>query len=184
MIHLVISGGCLSALKTSHTFRVVSLVNVLTSQSTRTQQAAPMFEALGDNRESVMKNQKPLSSKKPPEPSEDHQLIEEWIANTKPALNPVVSELDKLILKELKNPRHATKWGKAYYGSTQLGWCIELVSYDVSVNVVFLNGSQLNEPPELGDRTRYVKIKNLEEAKSDQVLEWIKQSCQISGWAW
>lgn len=131
-----------------------------------------------------MKNHKPLSLKKPPEPEENHQLIDEWIANAKPALNPVVSELDKLILRALKSPRYAIKWGKAYYGSTKFGWCIELVAYDVSVNIVFLNGSQLNEPPELGAETPYVKIRNLEEAKSVQVLEWIKQSCQMSGWAW
>lgn len=139
---------------------------------------------LADNRESIVKNLKPLSSKKPPEPVENHRIIEEWIADTKPALNPVVSELDKSILKELKNPRYAIKWGKAYYGSTKFGWCIELVAYDVSVNVVFLNGSQLNEPPELGDETRYVKIRSLEEARSAQVIGWIRQSCQTSGWAW
>lgn len=131
-----------------------------------------------------MENQKPLSSKKPPEPGEDHQVIAEWIANAKPALNPIVSELDKTVRRELKDPRYAIKWGKAYYGSTKFGWCIELVAYDVSVNVVFLNGSRLDEPPELGDETRYVKIRDLEEAKSDRVRSWIKQSCQMPGWTW
>lgn len=131
-----------------------------------------------------MKEQKPLSSKKPPKPNVNHQIIEEWIANAKPALNPIVSELDNLILQELNNPRFAIKWGKAYYGSGQFGWCIELVAYDVSVNIVFLNGSHLNDPPELGDETRYVKIRDLDKAKSDQVLEWIRQSCQMPGWAW
>lgn len=131
-----------------------------------------------------MKNQKPLSSRKPPEPGEEHKLIEEWIANAKPALNPIVSELDKTVRRELKDPRYAIKWGKAYYGSTKFGWCIELVAYDVSVNVVFLNGSRLDEPPELGDETRYVKIRDLEEAKSDRVRSWIKQSCQMPGWTW
>jgi len=131
-----------------------------------------------------MKNQKPLSSKKPPEPDEDHRPIEEWIADVKPSLNPIVSELDKVILKELKNPRYAVKWGKAYYGSAKFGWCIELVAYDVSVNIVFLNGSQLSQPPKLGGETRYVKIRDIEEAKSSQVFEWIKQSCQMLGWSW
>lgn len=131
-----------------------------------------------------MKGRKPLSSKKPPAPDENHQIIKDWIANTKPALNAVVSELDKSIRLELKDPRYAIKWGKAYYGSTQFGWCIELVAYDISVNIVFLNGSQLDNLPELGDETRYVKIRNLEEAKSTQIHKWIKQSCQMSGWSW
>lgn len=131
-----------------------------------------------------MKNHKPLSSKKPPAPVEDHGLIEAWIADAKPALNSIVSELDKSIRRKLRHPRYAIKWGKAYYGSTELGWCIELVAYDVSVNVVFLNGSQLDDPPELGDETRYVKIRDLKEARSARVLEWIEQSSRIPGWSW
>ena len=131
-----------------------------------------------------MKNIKPLATKKPPAPDDNHGIIEEWIANAKPALNPVVSELDKLIRQQLNNPRFAIKWGKAYYGSAQFGWCIELVAYDISVNVVFLNGSKLDTPPELGDEIRYVKLKTLEDAQSAQVLEWIKQSCHMPGWAW
>jgi hypothetical protein len=131
-----------------------------------------------------MKNLKPLSTKNPPTPGEDHTCIETWIANAKPAMNPIVSELDALILRQLGDPRYAIKWGKAYYGSPRLGWCIELVAYHVSVNVVFLNGSQLDKPPELGEETRYVKIRSLEEARSAQVLEWISQACRIPGWAW
>ena len=131
-----------------------------------------------------MKNIKPLVTKKPPAPDDSHGIIEEWIANVRPALQPVVSELDKLIRQQLKSPSFAIKWSKAYYGSAQLGWCIELAAYDISVNVVFLNGSKLDAPPELGGETRYVKIKTLEDVQSTQVLEWIKQSCQIPGWAW
>ena len=131
-----------------------------------------------------MKDHKPLSSKNPPKPVESHQLIQDWIANAKPALNPIVTELDKLIRQQLDDPRYAIKWGKAYYGSPNRGWCIELVAYDVSVNLVFLNGNRLNTPPELGDQTRYVKIKSLEELKTSQIREWIKQSCDMPGWAW
>src|SRR5690606_40909483 len=65
--------------------------------------------------------------------------------------------------------RYAIKWGKAYYGTPDYGWCIELVAYDISVNLVFLNGSQLSQPPELGDESRYVKIKSLEELQSAQL---------------
>jgi len=131
-----------------------------------------------------MKNRKPLSTKKPPVPNDSHELIKEWIANVKPALNPIVSEVDKLIREQLKDPKYAIKWGKAYYGSPEMGWCIELVAYNVSVNIVFINGEQLDNPPEQGDETRYVKIKDLEDVRSSQVQDWIKQSCQTPGWAW
>lgn len=68
-----------------------------------------------------MKNIKPLSAKKPPAPEESHEFIEAWIANAKPALNPIVSELDELIRQQFKDPRYAIKWGKAYYGSPPSG---------------------------------------------------------------
>lgn len=131
-----------------------------------------------------MKKLKPLSTKKPPSPIEDHQLILEWINDTKPSLNPVASKLDELIRNNLSNPRYAIKWGKAYYGNENYGWCIELVAYDVSVNIVFLNGAHLDSPPELGDETRYIKIKDIAEAESPSIKKWIKQSCNLQGWSW
>lgn len=131
-----------------------------------------------------MKHHKPLSTKKPPIPDEHHEHIEMWIADAKPAINPIVSELDRLIRQHLEDPRFAIKWGKAYYGSTQFGWCIELAAYHVSANIVFLNGRNLDTPPELGDETPYVKIRTIEEAQSAKVRDWIKQSCQTPGWNW
>ena len=69
---------------------------------------------------------------------------------------PLCQNSDRLILQELKNPRFAIKWGKAYYGAKDVVWCIETGADDVSVNIVFLIGSQRNKPPELGDETRHV----------------------------
>jgi hypothetical protein len=131
-----------------------------------------------------MKNIKPLSTRKPPVPEKSHARIDEWIANSIPSMNPIVSALDRLIRQHLENPGYAIKWGKAYYGSEQHGWCIELAAYHVSVNVVFLNGAKLNNPPELGSETRYVKIRSLANVDSAQVTEWVRQSCQMPGWAW
>lgn len=131
-----------------------------------------------------MKTHKPLSTKKPPAPEEDHQLIEDWIADARPAVNPVLKALDKQIGSELKNPRYAIKWGKAYYGSPGRGWCIEVAAYDISANIVFLNGNRLDPPPELGDETRYVKIRKPEELESSRLREWIRQSCSNPGWDW
>lgn len=130
------------------------------------------------------KEHKPLSTKKPPAPNENHEIIIDWIANAKPALNPILTELDKQIRQQLKDPRYAIKWGKAYYGTPELGWCMELVAYDVSVNLVFLNGERLSQPPEVGGETRYVKIRTLGEAQSPQVLGWIHNSTQANGWEW
>lgn len=129
-----------------------------------------------------MKNIKPLAARKPPLPQADHGCIDDWLAGVMPLINPVVAELDRLICKQLKNPLFAVKWSKAYYGTPQLGWCIELAAYHVSANVVFLNGSRLARPPELGGESRYVKIRSVEEANSPEVLAWIRESCSLPGW--
>jgi hypothetical protein len=49
----------------------------------------------------------------------------------------------------------------------QQGWIIEMVAYDVSVNAVFFGGADFDPPPPLGTRgrSRYVKLKTLEEAE-------------------
>lgn len=99
-------------------------------------------------------------------------------------MNPILKALDKQIGSELKNPRYAIKWGKAYYGSPGRGWCIEVAAYDISANIVFLNGNRLDPPPELGDETRYVKIRKPEELESSRLREWIRQSCSNLGWDW
>jgi hypothetical protein len=101
-----------------------------------------------------------------------------------PDLNPIVTWLDELIRKTVPGVRFAVKWKKAYYGLPKLGWVIEMVAYDVSVNVVFFGGADLDPPPPLGDidRSRYVKVKTLEEAQSPQMRKWIKQAGRTPGW--
>ena len=73
---------------------------------------------------------------------------------------------------------------RGYYGLSELGWLIELAPYDVSVNVVFLGGANFEFPPPLGtrDRTRYLKVKNLEDLKRPELQKWIEQA-RAPGWA-
>ena len=80
--------------------------------------------------------------------------------------------------------QYAVKWNKAYYGLPELGWIIEMVAYDVSVNVVFLGGADFDSPPPLGttDRTRYVKVKTTDEAQEPQMRKWIEQAGRVRGW--
>jgi hypothetical protein len=131
-----------------------------------------------------LKTVKPLSSKKPPVPTESLDSINEWIDDSRPKVNPLVKKLDSLVRANLKNPRYAVKWGNAYYGSVGKGWLIQLAAYDVSVNIVFLNGEKLLNPPELGGETRYIKLTNLGDVQSTQLVNWVKESCSIKGWSW
>jgi hypothetical protein len=127
---------------------------------------------------------KPNSARKPPEPSDSHADIDDWIRRVMPDLNPMVKALDEQIRKAIPGLHYAVKWKKAYYGLPKLGWVIEMVAYDVSVNVVFLGGADFTPPPPLGDtdRSRYVKLKTLEEAQAPEIAKWIKQAGKVPGW--
>ena len=103
-----------------------------------------------------------------------------------PDLHPIVERLDGTIRETIPGLRYAIKWKKAYYGLPEVGWILELVAYDVSVNVVFFGGADFDTPPPLGttDRSRYVKVKSLEEAEGPEMQAWIEQARHVPGWAW
>lgn len=127
---------------------------------------------------------KPVSARKPPEPSDSHAEIEDWLGRAMPDLQPIVNRLDELIRDTLPGLHYAIKWKKAHYGLPEQGWIIELVAYDISVNVVFFGGADFDSPPPLGDtdRSRYVKLKTLEEAESPEMRAWIEQAGRVPGW--
>jgi hypothetical protein len=126
---------------------------------------------------------KPLSTRKPPEPAESHAVIDDWMKRGMPDLLPIVQHVDKLIRDALPAPQFAIKWKKAYYGTPEHGWVIELVSYDVSVNVVFLKGEDLTPQPPLGaGESRYVKLTSLQEAEAPELRDWIEQAAKRPGW--
>lgn len=124
------------------------------------------------------------STRKPPEPSDDHAAIDDWMRRAMPDLQPIVKRLDNLIRETLSGLQYALKWKKAYYGLPERGWVIELVAYDVSVNVVFLGGADFDSPPPLGDsgRSRYVKLKSPEELDQPELREWIAAAGRVAGW--
>jgi hypothetical protein len=130
------------------------------------------------------KSRKPLSSRKPPEPSESHAEIDDWMRRVMPDLHPIVELLDRSIRESIPGLHYAVKWKKAYYGLPEVGWIIEMVAYDVSVNVVFFGGADLDPPPPLGDtdRSRYVKVTTLEEAAAPELRGWIERAGSVPGW--
>jgi hypothetical protein len=132
----------------------------------------------------MAKAPKPVTTRKPPEPSDDHAVIEEWIRNAMPALQPILESLDKLIRETHSGLQYAIKWKKAYYGLPEQGWIIEVVAYDVSVNVVFFGGADFDTPPPLGEtvRSRYVKLTSQEEVDRPELRDWIAQAGRVPGW--
>jgi hypothetical protein len=132
----------------------------------------------------MAKAPKPNSARKPPVPSESRADVEDWIRRVMPDLHPIVTRLDEMIRETVPGLHYAVKWKKAYYGTPDLGWIIEMVAYDVSVNVVFLGGADFDAPPPLGStgRSRYVKIKTMEEADGPEMAKWLEQAPRVPGW--
>ena len=123
------------------------------------------------------------TSRKPPVPSDSHSEIEDWIRRVMPDLHPIVQGLDELIRDTIPGLHYAVKWKKAYYGLPEFGWIIEMVAYDVSVNVVFLAGADFESTPPLGTgRSRYVKVTTVEEAQQPLMRKWIEQAGRVPGW--
>jgi len=92
------------------------------------------------------------AGRKPPEPSARHSGIDDWFGRLVPYLQPIVKGLDGSIRAAVPGLHYAVKCKRAFYGLPRLGWIIEISPYDVSVNVVFLGGADLNprrhsEPP-------------------------------------
>lgn len=116
-------------------------------------------------------------------PSDDHGIIIDWIKHTMPDLQPIVIKIDELINKNIPKLQYAIKWGKAFYGTPELGWITEIAAYDVSLNMVFHAGTEFNPVPPLGtdDRSRYVKIRSIDDAISSDVFNWIKQARNYIG---
>jgi hypothetical protein len=132
----------------------------------------------------MAKPRKPNTARKAPVPSDSHADIEDWIRRVMPDLHPIVKRLDESICETIPGLQYAVKWKKAYYGLPALGWIIEMVAYDVSVNVVFFGGVEFDPPPPLGttERTRYVKLTTLEEAQGPEMHTWIEQAGRVPGW--
>ncbi len=128
---------------------------------------------------------KGLAARKPPEPSADHSDIDAWLRRQMPNLQPIVQALDEAIRAAIPGLQYAVKWKRAYYGLPKLGWIIELVAYDVSVNVVFFGGADFDSPPPLGttDRTRYIKLTTLEETRRPELRTWIDEASRTPGWS-
>jgi hypothetical protein len=127
---------------------------------------------------------KPSSARKPPLPSEGHGDVEHWISRVMPDLHSIVKSLDEQIRQTIPGLRYAVKWKRPFYGLPDLGWIIEMAAYDVSVNMVFFGGADFDSPPPLGDsgRSRYVKVRTLEEAQAAEMTAWIEQAGRVPGW--
>lgn len=133
----------------------------------------------------MKEHRKSLSTKKPPIAINDHKIIKDWMDNrTMPGILPMIKKIDDLIGELIPNLHYAIKWGNAYYGTKDLGWLIEVAAYDVSVNIVFLNGAAFDPQPPMGtgEETRYVKLRTMNELEDQKLINFIMQAGRLNGW--
>jgi hypothetical protein len=132
----------------------------------------------------VAKYIKGIAGKKPPQPLADRAVIDEWVSQASPRLQPIVKRLDELIQATVPDLSYAFTRGRPYYGVPEHGWIIEIATYSISVNVLFYGGADFDSPPPLGstDRTRYIKLGSLAEAEQPELVDWIKQAARTPGW--
>lgn len=128
------------------------------------------------------KKLKANSSRKPPEAGASHAEIADWIKTVMPALQPIIEHLDRTIRKEIPGLQYAVKWKRAFYGLPEQGWVIQIAPYDVSVNIVFFGGAKFDPAPPLGEGSRYVKLRSVDEAKAPEIRDWIRQAGKTPGW--
>jgi hypothetical protein len=119
----------------------------------------------------------------PPVPSDSHAVIAEWMRHLNPDMRPIVEHLDRLIRRTIPGLQYAVKWRQPFYGLPDQGWVIGIAAYIVSANVEFYAGATFATPPPEGvGRSRYVKVKTLEEAKAPALRNWIEQAARVHGW--
>lgn len=121
--------------------------------------------------------------RKPPVPAE-HSDIEEWLGGLMPNLRPIAGSLDASIRDVISDLDYAVKFNRAFYGLPELGWVIEIAPYFLSMNVLFLGGADFDSPPPLGTvgRTRYIKVRTLDEAMVPELQVWFGQAGRTPGW--
>ena len=132
----------------------------------------------------MKKQRKPLSTKNPPNPTDNHNIIENWMDDhLLPGIKPIVKEIDRLIIELIPKLQYSVKWGNAFYGSQELGWFIEVAAFAVSVNIVFLCGANFDTPPPLGDdiQSRYIKLKTIKDVNDPKIKAWIQEAGRTSG---
>src|SRR5690606_272334 len=128
-----------------------------------------------------MKKQGPSSTtRKPPEPSDSHAEIDDWMSRVMPDLQPIAKHLDKQIRDSIDGLQCAVKWRRAYCGGPQRGCTIVALAYDGAVNLVLVGGAGPSDPPARGCGTpRCVKGKALDEAKGPEIGEWIREAARV-----
>ena len=128
---------------------------------------------------------KASSTRKPPEPSESHAEIDDWMRRVMPDLNPIVTRLDELI-------RERCAFGPAVRRQVEEGVLRaarrRMDDGDGRLRRLrerrVLRGRRLR-PATAARRcrwTRYIKLRTMDEVEQPELKSWIEQAGRVPGW--
>jgi hypothetical protein len=93
--------------------------------------------------------------------------------------------LDALVERTVPGVRKAVKWNSPLYGVEGRGFFLGVHCFDKYIKLAFFRGAALDPLPPVGSKdpnTRYLHIREDEEADEAQLADWIRQAAALPGW--
>ena len=92
--------------------------------------------------------------------------------------------VDRLVRDVVPDVRTAVRWNSPFYGVDGDGWFLSLHCFTRYVQVTWLNGAELDDPPtktSKHERVRYSDIGEHDEIDDDRLRNWIRQAAELPG---
>jgi hypothetical protein len=108
-----------------------------------------------------------------------------YIASLPQPQRSICEAVDALGAKTLPHLQRSVKWGMAYYGVGD-GWCFSCGGFADHVKLMFVNGVALEPvqpatPTGMGNSTRGVELKSVDEIDERQIADWMRQVTSVLG---
>lgn len=92
--------------------------------------------------------------------------------------------VDQLVREVVPDVQLAVRWNSPFYGVEGNGWFLSLHCFTRYVQITWLNGAELTEPPEKAskhERVRYTDLHEDEPIDDERLRAWIRQAAQLPG---
>ena len=98
--------------------------------------------------------------------------------------NPLVRQLDALIVDEVPEGQKAVRWNQPFYGMDGVTWCASFHCLTRYIKVAFHNGAALDPMPPEGSKhpkVRYYHVFEKSGFDEAQLRVWVRQASRSDG---